>query len=190
MVIAIQSTLAPHSRLLSRPGVALLIIFTSACTTVDRGESLEAPIVPIQLEAWEARGKAAVTLGTETETVRFIWQRFNEETETITLSGPLSMNRQVIKRRGKAFYQADGSALRPAAPNSGNPALSAALNRLPAESLGTWLLGHAPTGGDWSVKVDEWQFTPPWRTPARVTIQGSDIDIRVMISQWGFNPLH
>ena len=188
-MIAIQSPLAPHSRLLSRPGVALILMLASACTTVDTGESLEAPIVPRHLEAWEARGKVAVTLGTETETVRFIWQRFDEETETITLSGPLSMNRQIITRRGKAFYQADGSALRPAALSGENPALSAALNRLPPESLGTWLLGHEPTDGNWTVKVDEWQFTPPWRTPARVTIHGSGIDIRVMISQWGFNPL-
>ena len=188
-MIAIQSPLAPHSRLLLRPGVALILMLVSACTTVDTDESLEAPIVPMHLEAWEARGKAAVTLGTETETVRFIWQRFDEETETITLSGPLSMNRQIITRRGKAFYQADGSARRPAAPSSENPALSAALNRLPPESLGIWLLGHGPTGGDWTVTVDEWQFTPPWRTPARVTIHGSGIDIRVMISQWGFNPL-
>ena len=187
--MAMQSPLAPHSHLLSRPGLALVIMLASACTTVDRDEAPEAPIVPVDLEAWEARGKAAVTLGAETETVRFIWQRFDEETEIITLSGPLSMNRQIITRRGKAFYQADGSALRPAAPSGENPALSAALIRLPPESLGTWLLGHGPTDGDWTVKVDEWQFTPPWRTPARVTIHGSGIDIRVMISQWGFNPL-
>ena len=82
-----------------------------------------------------------------------------------------------------------GSALRPLVTTSETSALSAALNRLPPESLGTWLLGYGPTGGDWTVEVDEWQFTPPWRTPARVTIQGSGIDIRVMISQWGFNPL-
>ena len=69
--------------------------------------------MPVDLEAWEARGKAAVTMGSETETVRFVWQRTNEETETITLSGPLSMNRQIIERRGTALYQADGSALRP-----------------------------------------------------------------------------
>ena len=185
-MIAIQSPLAPHSRLLSWSGVALIFMLASARTTIDTSESLEAPIAPMHLEAWR-EGKGA--LGAETETVRFIWQRFNEETETITLSGPLSMNRQIITRRGKAFYQADGSALRPAAPSGENPALSAALIRLPPESLGTWLLGHGPTDGDWTVKVDEWQFTPPWRTPARVTIHGSGIDIRVMISQWGFNPL-
>ena len=128
-------------------------------------------------------------MGAETETVRFIWRRINEETETITLSGPLAMNRQVIERRGTALYNADGSALRPSATNIKTSALSAALKRLPPESLGTWLLGYGPTGGDWIVEVDEWQFTPPWRTPSRVTIQGLGIDIRVMISQWGFNPL-
>ncbi len=169
--------------------MALFIMLTSACTTVDRGEAPEAPIVPMYLEVWEAKGKAAVTSGTETETVRFIWQRFDEETETITLSGPLSINRQIIERRGKALYKADGSSLRPLAHNGETSTLSAALNRLPPESIGTWLLGYEPTGGDWTVEVDEWQFTPPWRTPARVTIQGSGIDIRVIISQWGFNPL-
>ena len=112
-MIAIQSPLAPHSRLLSRSGVALIFMLASACTTIDTSESLEAPIVPMHLEAWEARGKAAVTMGSETETVRFVWQRTNDETETITLSGPLSMNRQIIERRGTALYQADGSALRP-----------------------------------------------------------------------------
>jgi len=164
-------------------------MLASACTTVDRDQSPDAPIVPTHLEAWEARGKAAVTTSTETETLRFIWQRFDEETETITLFGPLSMNRQIIKRRGKALYQADGSALRPEAQTSETSVLSAALNRLPLESVGTWLLGHGSSGGDWIVEVDEWQFTPPWRTPARVTIQGSGIDIRVMISRWEFNPL-
>ena len=161
----------------------------SACITVDIGESPEAPLAPKHLEVWEARGKAAVTLGTEKETVRFIWQRFDQQTETITLSGPLSMNRQTIERRGSVLYQADGSVLRPAARKGEISALSAALNRLPPESLGTWLLGHGPTDGDWTVEIDEWQLTPPWRTPARVTIQGSGIDIRVMIYQWGFKPL-
>ena len=127
----------------------------------------------MHLEAWEAKGKAAVTLGNQTETVRFIWQRFNEETETITLSGPLSMNRQIIERRGKVLYRTDGSSLRPLAHNGETSTLSAALNRLPPESVGTWLLGHGPTGGDWTVEVDEWQFMPPWRAPARVTIQSS-----------------
>ena len=187
--MTMQSPLAPHRPLRSRPGLALLIMLASACTTVDRDEAAEAPIVPLDLEAWEARGKAAVTLGSDTETVRFIWQRTNEETETITLSGPLSMNRQIIERRGTALYRAGGSALRPLVSASESSALSAALNRLPPESLGNWLLGYGPTGGDWIVEVDEWQFTPPWRTPARVTIEGSGIDIRVMISQWGFNPL-
>ena len=187
--MAMQSPLAPQSHLLSRPGLALVVMLASACTTVDRETAPEAPIVPVDLQAWEARGKAAVTMGSETETVRFVWQRTNDETETITLSGPLSMNRQIIERRGTALYQADGSALRPLVTTSESSALSAALNRLPPESLGTWLLGYGPTGGDWTVGVDEWQFTPPWRTPARVTIQGSGIDIRVMISQWEFNPL-
>ena len=164
-------------------------MLASACATVDRNESPEATLAPIHLEAWEARGKAAVTLGTETETVRFIWQRFDEQNETITLSGPLSMKRQIIERRGSTLYQVDGDALKPLAHSVEISALSVALSRLPPESLGTWLLGHGPTGGDWTVQVDEWQFTPPWRTPARVTIQGSGIDIRVMISQWGFNPL-
>jgi len=187
--MAMQSPLAPHSHLLSRPGLALVIMLASACTTVDRDEAPEAPIVPVDLEAWEARGKAAVTLGSETETVRFLWQRINEETETITLSGPLAINRQIIERRGAALYQVDGSTLRPLVSNNETSALYAVLDRLPPESLGTWLLGYGPPGGDWTVEVDEWQFTPPWRTPARVTIQGSGIDIRVMISQWGFNPL-
>ena len=188
--MVMQSPLAPHSHLLSRPGLALVIVLASACTTVDKEKAPEAPIVPVDLEAWEARGKGAVTMGFETETVRFVWQRTNHETETITLSGPLSMNRQIIERRGTALYQADGNALRPLINTSETSALSSALNKLPLESLGTWLLGYGPTGGDWTVEVDEWQSSAPWRTPARVTIQGSGIDIRVMISQWGFNPLH
>ena len=185
----IRSPLTPFGRFLSPPGGALVIMLASACTTVDRYESPEAPLTPKHLEAWEARGNAAVTLGTETETVRFTWQRLDARTETITLSGPLSMNRQMIERRGGALYQADGSPLQPQAHNVETSALSAALNRLPLESLGAWLLGHGPTSGDWTVEVNEWQFTPPWRTPARVTIKGSGINIRVMISQWEFNPL-
>ena len=125
--MAMQSPLAPHSHLLSRPGLALVIMLASACTTVDRERAPEATIVPIDLETWEARGKAAVTVGSETETVRFVWQRTNDETETITLSGPLSMNRQIIERRGTALYQADGSALRPLVTTSESSALSLSL---------------------------------------------------------------
>ena len=72
--MAMQWPLAPQSHLLSRPGLALVIMLASACTTVDREKAPEAPIVPVDLEAWEARGKAAVTMGSETETVRFVWQ--------------------------------------------------------------------------------------------------------------------
>ena len=187
-MIAIHSPSATLGRLLTGAGVAVAILLTSACASVDRNDSPETPLAPMTLEAWEARGKAAITLRNETDTVRFVWKRFDGQTETITFSGPLALNRHTIKRQGSALYHADGNALEPLAENDEAPALLAALDRLPPEALGNWLLGYGPNDGNWTVDVIEWQYTPPWRTPARVTIKGSGIDIKVMISQWAFNP--
>ena len=40
----------------------------------------------------------------------------------------------------------------------------------------------------WGVEVTEWQAVPPWQAPSRVTIRGTGLEIKVIISQWEFSP--
>ena len=144
---------------------------------------------PADLDNWEARGKVAVTIDERSETARFVWPRRNLQTDLVTLSGPFAMNQTTLERRGGMLWrQVDESRQRIDLDASTDP-LAMALKTLPPESSGNWLLGHGTDGDEWQIDVAEWQASSPWKAPKRMTIRGADMEIKVIISQWTFEPV-
>ena len=143
---------------------------------------------PDDLVDWTAKGKASFTYQGVTEAARFYWARSTLQDDAITLSGPFSMNRQTIERWDDQLIWRDGEQVRPLSDlDPDSPAISA-LTTIPPETLGHWLLGAEPDSSVWGVEVTEWQAVPPWQAPSRVTIRGTGLEIKVIISQWEFSP--
>ena len=171
--------------------IGLTALITTGCASIDSKSEQPAetlPRAPDNLVDWEAKGKAAFTYQGVTEAARFHWARSTPQNDVVALSGPFSMNRQTIERRDDQLLWRAGDELRPLSdldPNS--PALTA-LTAVPPEALGRWLLGAKSGSADWEVDVTEWQATPPWQAPSRVTIRRTGIEIKVIISQWEFSP--
>jgi outer membrane biogenesis lipoprotein LolB len=144
--------------------------------------------VPGSLVDWEAKGKASFTHQGVTETARFHWARSTPQEDVVTVSGPFSMNRQTIERQDDALIWRDGEQVRSLSDlDPSSPALTT-LTAIPPEALGNWLLGAQSDSDVWEVNVTEWQAASPWQAPSRVTIRGTGIEIKVIISQWEFNP--
>ena len=183
---------AGHQLGLLLPGYLLLnLLLLSGCAAVHQQSSVTEstmPRVPTDLDLWDASGKASFTYLKEVDTARFNWRRHGSGQDLITLSGPFSLNSQTIERRGDELLWRDGEQIRPLSDLNPNSAALAALNAISPESLGRWLLGAQPDSSAWEVDVTEWQATPPWQAPSRVTIRGTGMEIKVIISQWEFSP--
>ena len=171
--------------------IGLAALLTTSCASNDpkSEESVKTlPRVPGGLVDWEAKGKASFTHQGVTETARFHWARSTPQSDAITVSGPFSMNRQTIERWDDQLIWRDGEQVRPLSDlDPDSPAISA-LTTIPPETLGHWLLGAEPDSSVWGVEVTEWQAVPPWQAPSRVTIRGTGLEIKVIISQWEFSP--
>ena len=171
--------------------IGLTALIATGCASLDpKGEepAERLPNAPHDLVDWTAKGKASFTYQGVTEAARFYWIRSTPQNDVITLSGPFSMNRQTIERRDDQLIWRDGDQVRPLSDlDPDSPALTA-LTAVPPEALGRWLLGAQPDSSDWEVDVTEWQAAPPWQAPARVTIRGTGMEIKVIISQWEFSP--
>ena len=171
--------------------IGLTIFISAGCASIDqKGEepAETLPRAPNDLVGWAAKGKASFTYQGVTETARFHWARSTPQADVITLSGPFSINRQTIERRDDQLIWRDGDRIRPLS-NLGrdSPAITA-LTAIPPKALGRLLLGAQPDSSAWEVDVTEWQATPPWHAPSRVTIQGTGMEIKVIVSQWEFSP--
>ena len=176
--------LLPSSLLLS-------LLLLAGCAAVHQQTSViesTMPRVPTDLELWDASGKASFTYLKEVDTARFHWRRQGSEQDLITLSGPFSLNSQTIERRDDELLWRDGEQVRPLSDLAPDSAALAALTAIPPESLGRWLLGAQPDSSVWEVDVTELQAAPPWQAPSRVTIRGTGMEIKVIISQWEFSP--
>ena len=171
--------------------IGLAALLTTSCASNDpkSEESVQTlPRVPGGLVDWEAKGKASFTHQGVTETARFHWARSTPQSDAITVSGPFSMNRQTIERWDDQLTWRDGEQVRPLSDlDPDSPAITA-LTTIPPETLGHWLLGAEPDSSVWRVEVTEWQAVPPWQAPSRVTIRGTGLEIKVIISQWEFSP--
>ena len=171
--------------------IGLAVLIATGCASIDpKGEepAETLPKAPHDLVDWEARGKASFTYQGITEAARFSWIRSTPQNDDITLSGPFSLNSQTIERRDDQLIWRDGDQGRPLSDlGPGSPALTA-LTAIPPEALGRWLLGAKSDLLAWEVDASEWQAAPPWQAPSRVTIRGSGIEIKVIISRWEFSP--
>ena len=171
--------------------IGLAALLTTSCASNDpkSEESVQTlPRVPGGLVDWEAKGKASFTHQGVTETARFHWTRSTPQSDAITVSGPFSMNRQTIERWDDQLIWRDGEQVRPLSDlDPESPAITA-LTTITPETLGHWLLGAEPDSSVWGVEVTEWQAAPPWQAPSRVTIRGTGLEIKVIISQWEFSP--
>ena len=171
--------------------IGLAALLTTSCASNDpkSEEPVQTlPRVPSGLVDWEAKGKASFTHQGVTETARFHWARSTPQSDAITVSGPFSMNRQTIERWDDQLIWRDGEQVRPLSDlDPDSPAITA-LTTIPPETLGHWLLGAEPDSSVWGVGVTEWQAVPPWQAPSRVTIRGTGLKIKVIISQWEFSP--
>lgn len=172
-----------------RIGLAALLTTSCASTDPKSEEPVETlPRVPGSLVDWEAKGKASFTHQGVTETARFHWARSTPQEDVVTVSGPFSMNRQTIERQDDALIWRDGEQVRSLSDlDPSSPALTT-LTAIPPEALGNWLLGAQTDSDVWEVNVTEWQAASPWQAPSRVTIRGTGIEIKVIISQWEFSP--
>ncbi len=167
--------------------LAAMLLYTGCSALVKESADTFAP-VPADLTTWEARGKVAVTIDDQTETARFVWKRENLQTDIVTLSGPFATNRTTLERRGSTLFRQLGASHQAIDRVAGTDPISTALWTLPPEAVGNWLLGHETDSGDWQVDVMDWQNSEPWQAPKRVTIRGADVEIRLIISQWSFEP--
>ena len=172
-----------------RIGVTAFI--TTGCVSInplgkEPAETL--PKTPDDLVNWTAKGKASFTHQGVTEAAHFYWARRTLQDDAITLSGPFSMNRQTIERRDDQLVWRDGDQTRLLSDLSPDLPTLTALTAIPPEALGRWLLGAQSDSLAWEVDVSEWQAAPPWQAPSRVTIRGSGVEIKVIISQWEFSP--
>ena len=170
----------------------LTALVTTGCASIEpKGDEPKEtlPRAPDDLVDWTAKGKASFTYQGVAEAARFYWARSTLRDDAITLSGPFSINRQTIDRRDDQFIWRDGDKIRPLSDfGPYSPALTA-LTAIPPEALGSWLLGAQSDSLAWEVDVSEWQAAPPWRAPSQLTIRGSGIEIKVIISQWEFSPV-
>ena len=167
--------------------LAAMLLYTGCSALIKESADTFTP-VPADLTTWEARGKGAVTIDDRTEAARFVWKRENLQTDVVTLSGPFATNRTTLERRGSTLLRQLGASRQPIDRVAGTDPISTALSTLPPEAVGNWLLGHETDSGDWQVDVMDWQTSEPWRAPKRVTIRGADVEIRLIISQWSFEP--
>ena len=171
--------------------LGLTALISMGCASIDPKSEEPAETLtraPDDLVEWVAKGKASFTYRGATEAARFNWARSTLKDDVITLSGPFSMNRQTIERRDDQLIWRDGDQVRPLSdfgPDS--PSLNV-LTAIPPEALGRWLLGAQSDSLTWEVEVTEWQAAPPCQAPARVTIRGTGMEIKVIISQWEFSP--
>ena len=170
--------------------IGLGAALTTSCASTDpkSEQPVETlPRVPGGLVKWEAKGKASFTHQGATETARFHWARSTPQNDAITVSGPFSVNRQTIERWDDQLIWRDGEQVRPLSDlDPDSPAITA-LTAIPPETLGRWLLGAQPDSSVWGVEVTEWQTVAPWQAPSRVTIRGTGLEIKVVISQWEFS---
>ena len=171
--------------------IGLTALIATGCASIDPKSEEPAetlPRAPDNLVDWEAKGKAAFTYQGVTEAARFHWARSTPQNDVVALSGPFSMNRQTIERRDDQLIWRDGEQARPLSDLGPDSAALTALAAILPDALGSWLLGTQPDSSDWEVDVTEWQAAPPWQAPSRVTIRGTGMEIKVIISQWEFSP--
>ena len=143
---------------------------------------------PADLSPWMAAGKLAVTADGETQTARFEWRRHDLSRDTITVSGPFSMNRQVMEREGSRLTWQDGGETRSLSEVTSLPPTLRLLAMRNPETIGQWLLGYPGGAEDWQIDVLAWQTVSPWMLPEQLTVVGPEFSLRLIVARWEIGP--
>jgi len=145
-------------------------------------------VAPADLSPWTATGKLALTAGEETHTARFQWERHNATHDTVSVSGPFSMNRVILEREGANFIWRDGDNIRPVSEIATlAPPLSLLTTHQP-EIFGQWLLGYPASLEQGQIEVLSWQPVPPWRLPQQMIVSDDGYTVKIRISSWEIGP--
>ena len=139
---------------------------------------------PADLSPWMAAGKLAVTADGETNTARFEWRRHDLSRDTITVSGPFSMNRQVMEREGSRLTWQDGGETRSLSEGTALPPTLRLLATRNPENIGQWLLGYPGDAEGWQIDVLAWQTVSSWMLPEELTVVGPEFSLKLMVSKW------
>lgn len=140
--------------------------------------------VPLEFSPWTAIGKLAVQFEGNTETARFEWHRAAPDSDTVTFSGPFSINRQTFERVGSAVSWRDGDTSRPISELASESGAATVLAALPPDTLASWLLGYTADARGWEVEIKQWHQEPPWKLPEKILVERDDIAIQLVVSQW------
>jgi outer membrane biogenesis lipoprotein LolB len=170
----------------------ILLMMLGCATPADPGKrgassSLEEEFlsrVPLEFSPWTAFGKLAVQFEGSTETARFEWHRAAPDHDNVTFSGPFSINQQKFERVGSALSWRDGDTNRPISELAKASAAATLLAALPPDTLARWLLGYTADARGWEAEVRKWHQEPPWKLPEKILIQGDNIAIQLVVSQW------
>jgi outer membrane biogenesis lipoprotein LolB len=139
---------------------------------------------PADLSPWMAAGKLAVTADGETNTASFEWRRHDPSRDTITVSGPFSMNRQVMEREGSRLTWQDGGDPRSLSEVTALPPTLRLLAMRNPEIIGQWLLGYSGGAEGWQIDVVTWQTVSPWILPKQLTVVGPELSLKLVVATW------
>ena len=157
------------------------------CVAPGMDKTVDPPLLttaPADLSPWTATGKLALTAKGETHTARFQWERHDATHDTVSVSGPFSMNRVVLERDGANFNWRDGDNLRPVSEIATlAPPLHLLTTHQP-EIFGQWLLGYPANLEQGQIEVQSWQPVPPWRLPEQMIVSGDGYSVKIRISTW------
>ncbi len=139
---------------------------------------------PANLSPWTASGKMAITEGEETHTARFRWQRHDLTRDTVTVTGPFSMNRIVLEREGAKLIWRDGEEIRPLSDIATLAPPLHLLARDQPDIIGQWLLGYPGNPEHGQIEVLSWQTVSPWTLPEQMTVVGEGYSVKIRVSTW------
>ena len=153
------------------------------------GNSGSSTRAPVELSPWKAAGKLAVSAEGETHTARFKWHRHDLNHDTVVLSGPFSINQQVLEREGESLTWRDGEQARALSEAWAQAPLLRLLAMQNPETMAHWLLGYPEPSKNWQVEVLTWQAASSWMLPEQIHIAGDGVSVKIFISTWEIRPL-
>ncbi|AZN37379.1 lipoprotein insertase outer membrane protein LolB [Iodobacter ciconiae] len=170
----------------------VLLLLLNACSSVPQAPR----------SGYSASGRVALKIANERHYAQFDWHQLNEQSELL-LSGPLGQTAAELRfSPGSASlrdaYQRETKA------NSADELIAEALGwPLPVSGLRWWLRGEADPElaitsqsntengrlllqSGWKIESSDYRGQPS--LPYRLTLSRSDLEMKVVISEWQWNP--
>ena len=156
---------------------------------------------PVALSAFELDGRIAVHYRENSVIALLHWQH-SPAIDSLVLSSPLGQTFMLLNRDRNGVTLVDSEHKRYAAPTMSGLTEQMLGWRLPLEDLSDWIVGsvvpnqtyqlQAATAQSgirlmqvgWTVSYDRWQPVAGLNLPARMTLSGQGVEIRLIISDW------